>query len=184
MSVQYDLTQCVTQSQSKRPAYNTIPRTHARAHPLPIPCFFPHSLSLACFPPLYPTAHHHRRQGPPLVCCGARFPPPLFKKEREGEKERKTKTNRTCITSKAFLPFASPSPSTEKERKREEEKRKGKMPPRASAVEAAGACGLAHGLASRVRPRRAAPSPRPPHSSRTQHASLSASVRAAPSSPR
>ena len=157
---------------------------HARAHPLPILCCFPHSLSFACFPPLYPTAHHHRRQGPPLVCCGARFPPPLFKKEREGEKERKTKTNRTCITSKAFLPFASPSPSTEKERKREEEKRKGKVPPRVSAAEAAGACGLAHDLASRVRPRRAAPSPRPPHSSRTQHASLSASVLAAPSSPR
>ena len=144
--------------------------------PLSLPCLLPFSL---------PNSTSSSTTRPPsLVCCGARFPPPLFKKEREGEKERKTKTDRTCITSKAFLPFASPSPSTEKERKREEEKRKGKMPPRASAVEAAGACGLAHGLASRVRPRRAAPSPRPPHSSRTQHVSLSASVLAAPSSPR
>ena len=182
MSVQHDLTQCVTQSKSQRPAYNTIPRTHA---PIPCPSFAASPTLSPLLASLLSTQQHIiiDDKAPPLVCCGARFPPPLFKKEREGEKERKTKTNRTCITSKAFLPFASPSPSTEKERKREEEKRKGKVPPRASAAEAAGACGLAHGLASRVRPRRA-PSPRPPHSSRTQHASLSASVRAAPSSPR
>ena len=58
MSEQYDLTQCVTQSQSQRPAHHTIPRTHARTRPsLAHPSSSPHC-SLPSppfpFPPSFP----------------------------------------------------------------------------------------------------------------------------------
>ena len=118
MSVQHDLTQCVTQSKSQRPAYNTIPRTHA---PIPCPSFAYSPILSPLLASLLSTQQHiiiDDKAPPWSVVVHASHRHYSRKKEKERRRERRRRTEHVSHPKPSCLSHRHPPPLRRKERER------------------------------------------------------------------